>query len=113
MKVIYLGVIIAKNYFGHICAWYVINTIILFIVLNHFCSNALTRVLSYRLVENELEFGVSGSIKNQSLVQFCSKKCSYNMKASGFNENIAIYVIRNRYKILMQMRSLSYHSRCL
>ena len=73
MKAIYLGVITAKNYFGHICAWYVINTVILFIILNHFCSNAHTRVLSYRVIENKLEFGVSGSIKTSRWYNFVAK----------------------------------------
>ena len=114
MEAIYLGVITAKNNFGHICALYVINTIILLIILNHFCSSTLNGVLSYHLIKNKLEFGVSGSMKNESLVQFSSKKCGYNTEViSDFNKNVAVYLISNCYKMLMQVSSLSHHGGCL
>ena len=72
--------------------------------MNHFCSSSLTGILSYQLIEIKLEFGVSDSIKNWSLVQFCSKKCSYNTETiSDFNKNVAVYVISKQYKILMQI----------
>ena len=69
MKVIYLGVITAKNHFGHICA-YVINTIILLVLWDHFSSGAFIWTLSYHLIGIKVEFGVLDSNKNQSLVQF-------------------------------------------
>ena len=105
MKAIYVGVITVKNNFGHICAWYVINTIILLIILNHFCSvQCPYRGIELPTFEIKLEFGVSDSIKNWSLVQFCSKKCSYNTETiSDFNKNVVVYVISKHCKILMQI----------
>ena len=101
-----------KSFWTYLCM--ICNTIILLIILNHFCSSAFNGVLSYHLIENKLEFGVSGSIKNQSLLQFCSKKCSYNTGIiSDFNKNVAIYLISHCYKMLIQMPSLSHHGRCL
>ena len=67
-KAIYLGVIItAKNHFGHICAWYVINSIILLKILNHFFCSAL---LNYYVIESELELGLSDSNKTSPWCNF-------------------------------------------